>query len=1027
MRDRRQRRGLVDLRGSVFIGEHLLAYGALPVRRRAFPIAGRRHRLAGDQRVRGLRQHRGRSDFRGCVFIGEELSAFGALPVGRRAFLLAVRRHRRVGGQGMHLKIQPVGIGMPHAVRHRRHPQPVFARIVQHATERQRGIGRIGGLGRAKLSEPGRAVLDPDFLRRGIHQNRYGAAAGGEAVPLQGGPGLLRGAGHRDGFLKYDFTFLILSVLVRVERDREGVALGVQHLLREPDGILAARRLNGIPVRHDAVPVAHQDIFHISVPLGDVADVEGQAFSQRHGFRNVHGGLRGFHDIQVPEIDFGGLISVRGGVDGHPVGSRRRRLAPVGKVQGDDIPGFVGHLIFSFGNSIAYVGSVLRFLRFEHQARPVPGRMLHRVDLHGERGFEFDIPDGFRQGHIPQLRRRIHFKEEVGGFGPEAVLPNGDPGLPRPRIQVAGAAQGADRIMRSGIAVLGFRIHNLALVPRAGFAPPSGVIPEPDRSLDHIIGLGGDEPEGLRSFRLLRIHGDRRRRRPGRICHKVEVHGPDVILVGIAPGGNIHPVMSAVGEQISLNDEGSRALKRCFEEDRVVLFLVQVLDLQRDMLVLHPLQGRPRKGIGLPRRPGIRDLQADRIDPVFSLDPDILQGDRRGPDAVEPAPDLPAQDAGVRRGQRVRVALGAVGPGGIRAPQLLARACRHPQMIRHRVRAGDRIGQVLPDHDLAAGDRHRGGGQVPALQGEGSRGHHRVRIGVGILALHLVEPDFIIPRLQECESQVGLGVVHIGIPGAHFRPVRPVKPPEFHIAPGRLHAGDGHRHIPADVAVGGDRNGGFPRIRGHRQPAGLAQEVDDLRVIGIGNVSAGGRVDILLVGDLLRISVQEQAAGGSHGAGVAVGDVSHVVPAAHGHDVPHVRAFAGAAGHHAGDADHGGAAEAALVAQELEGLGVALADHLGGIVPVKDVDQLPGVAVGRAIVHCVMVVIHMIADILLVGLQLVQVGFVLVAVHHAAGIFRGRDGPGAVGGVQGVSAGGVIYGIVGGNLVGEGQHPVLII
>ena len=109
--------------------------------------------------------------------------------------------------------------------------------------------------------------------------------------------------------------------------------------------------------------------------------------------------------------------------------------------------------------------------------------------------------------------------------------------------------------------------------------------------------------------------------------------------------------------------------------------------------------------------------------------------------------------------------------------------------------------------------------------------------------------------------------------------------------------------------------------------------------------------------------------------------------------------------HRAGDADGlhiAGPAVALLgqVAQVLEGLGVALAHHVGGGVAVKHPEQLPGAAVtggvlpsGRGVV-----VGHLVADVLTVRLQLVVIGLGGVGGHHAAGRLHRRRDVGDVGG-----------------------------
>ena len=83
--------------------------------------------------------------------------------------------------------------------------------------------------------------------------------------------------------------------------------------------------------------------------------------------------------------------------------------------------------------------------------------------------------------------------------------------------------------------------------------------------------------------------------------------------------------------------------------------------------------------------------------------------------------------------------------------------------------------------------------------------------------------------------------------------------------------------------------------------------------------------------------------------GVGIGDVRHVVLAVlHGDDIPHMGAFIticiGGSRHRI--AGHR-PIEIGQVAEILKGLGIALADHLGGGILIEHPDQLPGVTVGR--------------------------------------------------------------------------------
>ena len=73
-----------------------------------------------------------------------------------------------------------------------------------------------------------------------------------------------------------------------------------------------------------------------------------------------------------------------------------------------------------------------------------------------------------------------------------------------------------------------------------------------------------------------------------------------------------------------------------------------------------------------------------------------------------------------------------------------------------------------------------------------------------------------------------------------------------------------------------------------------------------------------------------------------------------------------------------------VVAEVLEGLGIALADHVGAGIVVKDVDKGPGADVlveGVVVVGCIPVVLHQRADGIGVGAELVIVGVCGVLAH----------------------------------------------
>ena len=170
----------------------------------------------------------------------------------------------------------------------------------------------------------------------------------------------------------------------------------------------------------------------------------------------------------------------------------------------------------------------------------------------------------------------------------------------------------------------------------------------------------------------------------------------------------------------------------------------------------------------------------------------------------------------------------------------------------------------------------------------------------------------------------------------------------------------------------------------------------------------------LFVDRFFGIAVKEQPAVLPDGARVAVGDVRQIfTPVIQGDHVPHMPASTGAALHRAGHDDGTRIpAEGGLVAQELEGLGVALADHLGTRIIIEHPDQLPGIAVGGTLLEGVKVIIHVPAYGVLVGRQLGDI--------PQTGIGR-DDGPGVgscllhrrtPGSVHVVSTRGTGYGIL---------------
>ena len=97
----------------------------------------------------------------------------------------------------------------------------------------------------------------------------------------------------------------------------------------------------------------------------------------------------------------------------------------------------------------------------------------------------------------------------------------------------------------------------------------------------------------------------------------------------------------------------------------------------------------------------------------------------------------------------------------------------------------------------------------------------------------------------------------------------------------------------------------------------------------------------------------------------------------------------GAARHSAGDCVADSIIKGGQVAQVLERLGIALADHVGVLVPVKDVDDLPGVAIRGITITCGIIIIrNQFTDLVFIGFQLLVVGFVLVLFYNGLGICR---------------------------------------
>ena len=174
-------------------------------------------------------------------------------------------------------------------------------------------------------------------------------------------------------------------------------------------------------------------------------------------------------------------------------------------------------------------------------------------------------------------------------------------------------------------------------------------------------------------------------------------------------------------------------------------------------------------------------------------------------------------------------------------------------------------------------------------------------------------------------------------------------------------------------------------------------EIDDFLVISIGDGVANSLGHVALF-HASRDTLEEEQVGGPGGACVAVGHIHQIVFTVQRYDIPHMAARAGAALH---DAVDGVAGNPGQIAQVLECLGIALADHVGGGIPVKDIDQLPGIAVGRALgIGSFVVITGQVTDSILVGQQFFIGGFVLVLGHNLLGLGQSSLGRTGFGGIH---------------------------
>ena len=199
--------------------------------------------------------------------------------------------------------------------------------------------------------------------------------------------------------------------------------------------------------------------------------------------------------------------------------------------------------------------------------------------------------------------------------------------------------------------------------------------------------------------------------------------------------------------------------------------------------------------------------------------------------------------------------------------------------------------------------------------------------------------------------------------------------------------------LTTQIALG--RTGGGVVIGQSQGQNVAAPEAGGFIVIGKGNSDK-----LVAAIGLGRAAHQEQLVR-AHSADITVGHIHQVAQAFDAHQVPHVTAAVQSAGD---DVAQDILLEGGHIAQILEGLGIALTDHVGGGIAVKDVNQLPGVAVFREIARGsgIVVIGHGGADPIPVGNELIIVGFGRVLVHDRFGIGRSRAGSAGYGGIDGV-------------------------
>ena len=80
--------------------------------------------------------------------------------------------------------------------------------------------------------------------------------------------------------------------------------------------------------------------------------------------------------------------------------------------------------------------------------------------------------------------------------------------------------------------------------------------------------------------------------------------------------------------------------------------------------------------------------------------------------------------------------------------------------------------------------------------------------------------------------------------------------------------------------------------------------------------------------------------------------------------------------------------EIRLVAQILESLRVAFTDNIGFGIPVKDVYELPWVAVRNILCYCSIIELNRVAYFLLICFQLIYVAVILIRQYYICSIIR---------------------------------------